>query len=137
MRPAKTLLSRQSASRSARFPASMDNGGRSPGRGGLLGCTVETSFRNRPGQTFIVRLRSEEFALHAAHFRDQLGGECLMKLGDEQKAAFRQQLAVVALPVVRMQEQRGDIQPTLFAFHDTRDPGDLFHVEQNGRATAR
>jgi len=31
-----------------------------------------------------------------------------------------------------MQEQKGDIQPTLFAFHDTRDREDLFHVEQSG-----
>lgn len=31
-----------------------------------------------------------------------------------------------------LQEQRGDASPTLFAFHDTRDPGDLFHVEQTG-----
>ncbi len=32
----------------------------------------------------------------------------------------------------KMQEQKGDAQPTLFAFHDTRDPQDLFHVEQTG-----
>ena len=30
-----------------------------------------------------------------------------------------------------MQEQKGDATPTLFAFHDTRDPEDLFHVEQS------
>jgi tRNA uridine 5-carboxymethylaminomethyl modification enzyme len=32
----------------------------------------------------------------------------------------------------KMTEQKGDARPTLFAFHDTRDPGDLFHVEQSG-----
>ena len=32
----------------------------------------------------------------------------------------------------KMQEQKGDADPTLFAFHDTRDPEDLFHVEQTG-----
>jgi len=32
----------------------------------------------------------------------------------------------------KMQEQKGDAHPTLFAFHDTRDPGDLFHVEHTG-----
>ncbi len=32
----------------------------------------------------------------------------------------------------KMQEQKGDADPTLFAFHDTRDPEDLFHVEQSG-----
>jgi tRNA uridine 5-carboxymethylaminomethyl modification enzyme len=32
----------------------------------------------------------------------------------------------------KMQEQKGDADPTLFAFHDTRDDGDLFHVEQTG-----
>ncbi len=32
----------------------------------------------------------------------------------------------------KMQEQKGDANPTLFAFHDTRDPQDLFHVEQTG-----
>ena len=32
----------------------------------------------------------------------------------------------------KMQEQKGDTEPTLFAFHDTRDPEDLFHVEQSG-----
>ncbi|MSU45779.1 MAG: tRNA uridine-5-carboxymethylaminomethyl(34) synthesis enzyme MnmG [Lacunisphaera sp.] len=31
-----------------------------------------------------------------------------------------------------LQEQKGDIEPTLFAFHDTRDPGDMFHVESTG-----
>ncbi len=29
----------------------------------------------------------------------------------------------------KMEEQRGDASPTLFAFHDTRDPEPLFHVE--------
>ena len=29
-------------------------------------------------------------------------------------------------------EQKGDPEPTLFAFHDTRGPEDLFHVEQTG-----
>src|SRR3954469_17326987 len=29
-----------------------------------------------------------------------------------------------------MEEQKGDPEPTLFAFHDTRNDGDLFHVEQ-------
>ncbi len=31
-----------------------------------------------------------------------------------------------------MEEQKGDPEPTLFAFHDTREPEDLFHVEQSG-----
>jgi tRNA uridine 5-carboxymethylaminomethyl modification enzyme len=31
-----------------------------------------------------------------------------------------------------LQEQKGDAQPTLFAFHDTRDQADLFHVERTG-----
>lgn len=30
----------------------------------------------------------------------------------------------------KMQEQKGDLHPTYFAFHDTRDPDELFHVEQ-------
>ena len=30
----------------------------------------------------------------------------------------------------KMQEQRGDVTPTYFAFHDTRDSSELFHVEQ-------
>jgi tRNA uridine 5-carboxymethylaminomethyl modification enzyme len=33
-----------------------------------------------------------------------------------------------------MQEQKGDANPTLFAFHDTRDPEDLFHVEHSGES---
>jgi tRNA uridine 5-carboxymethylaminomethyl modification enzyme len=32
----------------------------------------------------------------------------------------------------RLEEQKGDAAPTLFAFHDTRDPQDLFHVERTG-----
>lgn len=32
----------------------------------------------------------------------------------------------------KMQEQRGDANPTFFAFHDTRDDEELFHVEQTG-----
>ncbi len=31
-----------------------------------------------------------------------------------------------------LEEQKGDTNPTLFAFHDTRGPEDLFHVEQTG-----
>jgi tRNA uridine 5-carboxymethylaminomethyl modification enzyme len=31
-----------------------------------------------------------------------------------------------------LQEQKGDAEPTLFAFHDTRGHEDLFHVEQTG-----
>lgn len=31
-----------------------------------------------------------------------------------------------------LQEQKSDREPTLFAFHDTRDKEDLFHVEQTG-----
>ncbi len=31
-----------------------------------------------------------------------------------------------------LQEQRGDAAPTFFAFHDTRDSEDLFHVEPTG-----
>jgi tRNA uridine 5-carboxymethylaminomethyl modification enzyme len=37
-----------------------------------------------------------------------------------------------SLDFKKMQEQKGDPQPTLFAFHDTRGPEDLFHVEQTG-----
>ncbi len=35
-----------------------------------------------------------------------------------------------------LQEQKGDAEPTLFAFHDTRDGADLFHVEQTGERRA-
>lgn len=37
-----------------------------------------------------------------------------------------------SLDFSKMEEQRGDLHPTLFAFHDTRDAQDLFHVEQTG-----
>ena len=32
----------------------------------------------------------------------------------------------------KMEEQKGDENPTFFAFHDTRDGADLFHVEHTG-----
>ncbi len=32
----------------------------------------------------------------------------------------------------QMEEQKGDLNPTFFAFHDTRDQTELFHVEQTG-----
>ena len=32
----------------------------------------------------------------------------------------------------KMEEQKGDLQPTFFAFHDTRGPEEMFHVEQSG-----
>ena len=32
----------------------------------------------------------------------------------------------------KTQEQKGDAVPTLFAFHDTRGPEEMFHVEQSG-----
>ena len=34
-----------------------------------------------------------------------------------------------SLDFSKMQEQKGDVPPTLFAFHDTRDSEELFHVE--------
>ena len=37
-----------------------------------------------------------------------------------------------SLDFSKMQEQCGDANPTLFAFHDTRDPEEMFHVEQTG-----
>ena len=37
-----------------------------------------------------------------------------------------------SLDFSKMTEQKGDPTPTHFAFHDTRDPLDLFHVEQTG-----
>jgi tRNA uridine 5-carboxymethylaminomethyl modification enzyme len=37
-----------------------------------------------------------------------------------------------SIDFAQMQEQKGDSQPTFFAFHDTRDPIDLFHVEHSG-----
>ncbi|MCP5529120.1 MAG: tRNA uridine-5-carboxymethylaminomethyl(34) synthesis enzyme MnmG [Opitutaceae bacterium] len=37
-----------------------------------------------------------------------------------------------SLDFSKMQEQRGDANPTLFAFHDTRDSDEMFHVEQTG-----
>ena len=40
-----------------------------------------------------------------------------------------------SLDFSKMKPQHGDEHPTLFAFYDTRDPQDLFHVEQEqGRA---
>ena len=38
-----------------------------------------------------------------------------------------------SIDFTKMEEQKGDAQPTFFAFHDTRDQGDLFHVEQVGQ----
>jgi tRNA uridine 5-carboxymethylaminomethyl modification enzyme len=32
----------------------------------------------------------------------------------------------------KMEEQKGDSSPTFFAFHDTRDASEMFHVEQSG-----
>jgi tRNA uridine 5-carboxymethylaminomethyl modification enzyme len=37
-----------------------------------------------------------------------------------------------SLDFSKMEEQKGDASPTLFAFHDTRDSQDLFHVEHTG-----
>src|SRR5471032_2878577 len=36
-----------------------------------------------------------------------------------------------SLDFSKMQEQKGDSKPTFFAFHDTRDSEDLFHVEHS------
>lgn len=37
-----------------------------------------------------------------------------------------------SIDFTKMVEQKGDANPTLFAFHDTRDSAGLFHVEPNG-----
>lgn len=39
-----------------------------------------------------------------------------------------------SLDFSKMTEQKGDARPTLFAFHDTRDPEPLFHVEHTGES---
>ena len=39
-------------------------------------------------------------------------------------------LAGRSIDFSKMEVQRGDVVPTLFAFHDTRDPEPMFHVEQ-------
>jgi tRNA uridine 5-carboxymethylaminomethyl modification enzyme len=36
-----------------------------------------------------------------------------------------------SIDFAQMAEQRGDVEPTFFAFHDTRDPEPLFHVEHS------
>ncbi len=36
----------------------------------------------------------------------------------------------------RLEEQKGDPDPTLFAFYDTRDDSDMFHVEHHGESFA-
>jgi tRNA uridine 5-carboxymethylaminomethyl modification enzyme len=41
-----------------------------------------------------------------------------------------------SLDFSKMQPQYGDASPTLFAFHDTRNPQDLFHVEHAGTSQA-
>jgi tRNA uridine 5-carboxymethylaminomethyl modification enzyme len=41
-----------------------------------------------------------------------------------------------SLNFAAMQEQKGDTEPTFFAFHDTRGDGDLFHVEHTGERRA-
>ena len=38
-----------------------------------------------------------------------------------------------SIDFTHLEEQAGDESPTLFAFHDTRDPEDLFHVEHPGQ----
>lgn len=38
-----------------------------------------------------------------------------------------------SLDFSKMTEQRGDSDPVFFAFHDTRDPEELFHVEQKAQ----
>ena len=43
-------------------------------------------------------------------------------------------LAGRSIDFSRMEPQRGDANPTLFAFHDTRDAGALFHVEHGSPA---
>lgn len=35
-----------------------------------------------------------------------------------------------------LEEQKGDLDPTLFAFHDTRSVSDMFHVEHHGETLA-
>jgi tRNA uridine 5-carboxymethylaminomethyl modification enzyme len=37
-----------------------------------------------------------------------------------------------SIDFTKLHEQKGDDPPTLFAFHDTRDSNDLFHVEHTG-----
>src|SRR5471030_1633056 len=66
---------------------------------------VEVHLEEVAAQAFVER-RTAALLLVAAHFGDQLFGEQVRELGDEQEAALRQQLAVVAGAVVRRQEQR-------------------------------
>ena len=51
---------------------------------------------------------------------------CRLKTGTPPRLLGR------SLDFSKMHEQKGDARPTLFAFHDTREPEDLFHVERTG-----
>src|SRR5471030_199686 len=58
----------------------------------------------------------------------------LMEIGIELKrlkTGTPPRILVRSIDFGKMQEQKGDAQPTLFSFHDTRDPEDLFHVEHS------
>jgi tRNA uridine 5-carboxymethylaminomethyl modification enzyme len=57
------------------------------------------------------------------------GGHVLSRL----KTGTPPRLLGRSIDFSKMQEQKGDSSPTLFAFHDTRGPEDLFHVEQSGQ----
>jgi len=60
---------------------------------------------------------------------------CLAKLGLELgrlKTGTPPRLLGRSIDFTKMEEQKGDAEPTFFAFHDTRDADELFHVEHSG-----
>jgi tRNA uridine 5-carboxymethylaminomethyl modification enzyme len=114
-------------------------------KGSVVGCRTNLDI-DFSGQCVVVTTGTFLRGLmHIGHNKNEGG-----RLGDFSSKTLSASLAEVGIELRRlktgtpprilgrsidfgkMMEQKGDLEPTLFAFHDTRDPEDLFHVEHSG-----
>jgi tRNA uridine 5-carboxymethylaminomethyl modification enzyme len=98
-------------------------------------CVVVTTGTFLRGLMHIGQIKNEGGRL--GDFSSKTLSASLMEIGIELrrlKTGTPPRVLGRSIDFSKMHEQKGDPEPTFFAFHDTRDPEDLFHVEQSGEA---
>lgn len=113
--------------------------------GRVVGCDTDLGLRFK-GRTVIITTGTFLRALMHVGDKQTEGG----RMGDHNAKTLSSSLAEAgielerlktgtpprllgrSLDFSRMEEQKGDAEPTLFGFYDTRDEDDMFHVEQSG-----
>lgn len=115
------------------------------GQGKVVGCRTNLDVEFR-GKTVVVTTgtflrglmhigKNKNEGGRLGDFSAKTLSACFLEAGIELrrlKTGTPPRLLGRSLDFSKMEEQKGDADPTFFAFHDTRDDGELFHVEHTG-----